>query len=95
MRLKVDQRCPSCGTDVHRSVEIKRQMGRRPMQEFEVEWECPECACPFEQTAMMDVDQVEEFGFESWVGDYDGEPVCLVMEADVVDEEGKAHVGGH
>lgn len=65
---------------MHRSVQIVSQVGVRPRQELTVEWECPGCRRPFEQTASMDLDQVDEFGFESWVGSFEGEPVCLIME---------------
>lgn len=87
MNVQVDQRCPSCGTDIHAAAELQAVTGTGLLRELTAEWTCPGCQFEYERTIPVDMDMIEQSGFESWVGSVEGEPLCLIVDdgADVVD----------
>lgn len=79
MDANVDQRCPSCGTDIHCAAEIERVSGIGQLRSIVANWECPECGVGFEQEHPFDVDLFERSGFHSWTGSIEDEPACIVV----------------
>jgi len=90
MEAKVDQRCPSCGTDIHCQASVESLCGTGLLREVTTHWDCPECGTMYEQTTPFDVDLFERSGFHSWVGSIRDNPACIVIDgADVVEDEGE------
>lgn len=90
MNVKVDQVCPSCGTDVHCEADIERVVGTGLLKEITANWECPCCGVQQEHEHPFDVDLLEQSGFHSWVGSIEDQPACIVVSdgADYVDGNG-------
>lgn len=98
MQANVDQRCPSCGTDIHCDTDIAEVSGVGLLRRLTAEWECPECGVAYEQTTPFDTELLERSGFHSWTGSIEDNPACIVVadEGSVfVDNEGNTHDTGH
>lgn len=85
--MKVDQVCPSCGTDIHCEGEVEKVVGTGLMREIAAEWECPSCGVEHHHEHPFDMDLMDVSGFHSWVGSIGEEPACIVVSdgADVVE----------
>lgn len=80
MNANVDQRCPSCGTDIHCDADIREASGVGVIERITATWECPECGVGFEHEHPFDTDLMERTGFHSWVGHIETEKACIVVE---------------
>jgi len=81
MNVTIDQTCPSCGTGIHESPEITEITASALLRTLTINWACPACEATYETEATIDMDIVDSFGFESWIGSVNNATACVLVEA--------------